>query len=99
MISKEEIKRLAELARIKIEPSEEESLAHDFEKILSYFEELKKLDTEDVLPVTGGTENKSVFREDKEMENNFNTDILKKQFPESEKGFLKVPEIFSNDSE
>jgi len=99
MISKDEIKRLAELARIKIEPLEEEGLAHDFENILGYFDELKKLNTEDILPITGGTENKSVFREDEEIEDGFNKDLLINQFPESEKGFLKVPQIFSNDDE
>ncbi len=96
MISKEEVKRLANLARVEINEEETKSLAGDLEQILRYFEELKKLDTENVVPVTGGTENKNVFRED-ETGGEFQTEWLTKQFPEEKKGFLKIPKVFSNE--
>lgn len=92
-IDKKSLEHLAELARLELNPEEEEKLLSDFEKILAYFEELKSLDTSGVEPMTGGTDLKNIFREDEERENTNKGEGID-AFPESEGGFLKVPPVF-----
>ena len=92
-ISKTELRHLAELARIKLMPEEEDTLLRDLDGILAHFEELRSLDTSSVAPMTGGTDLRNVFRKDDEREN---TDRGGggDAFPEIDRGFLKVPPIF-----
>jgi aspartyl-tRNA(Asn)/glutamyl-tRNA(Gln) amidotransferase subunit C len=47
---KEEVEKVAENARIKIDDAEAEGLAEDFNEILEMFETLDQIDTEDVDP-------------------------------------------------
>ena len=92
-INKEELEHLAKLARLELDPSEEEKLLADLGNILEHFKELQELDTTNVLPMTGGTDLKNAFREDTEHENT-NRGAGTEAFPESEKGFLKIPAVF-----
>ncbi len=92
-INKKELEHLAELARIKLDPKEEEKLIADLGAILDHFKELEELDTKNVPPMTGGTDLMSVFREDAERENT-NRGAGVDAFPESQDGFLKVPPVF-----
>ncbi len=55
--------------------------------------ELKKVDTEGVTPLSGGTDLNRVFRKDTETEQN-NSAALRGAFPDSKNGYLKVPKIF-----
>lgn len=92
-ITKRELEHLAELARIELDPKEEEKLLKDLASIIDYIKELQELDTANVEPMTGGTDLRNVFRGDTEREN---TDCGAgiEAFPESEDGFLKVPPVF-----
>jgi|GEM_PF-138394 aspartyl-tRNA(Asn)/glutamyl-tRNA(Gln) amidotransferase subunit C len=92
-ISKEELRHLADLARIKIDPKEEDKLIKDLGSILGHFEELQELDTTTVAPMTGGTDLKNVFRNDTEREST-NRGAGLEAFPESKNGFLKIPPVF-----
>lgn len=93
MLSKKDLERLAELARIELKKSEEEKLLADLEKILGHFEELKEVNTEGVAPLSGGTFVKNVLRKDGEGER-LPAEKAVVQFPEKEKGFLKIPPVF-----
>jgi aspartyl-tRNA(Asn)/glutamyl-tRNA(Gln) amidotransferase subunit C len=92
-ITKHELEHLAALARIELDPKEEEKILKDLVEILGYFSELQKLDTANVPPMTGGTDLINIFREDTERENT-NRGAGTEAFPESEGGFLKVPPVF-----
>jgi len=93
MLSKKDLEKLANLARMDLKPAEEEKLLKDLGKILDYFEELKEVDTEKIEPLTGGTESQDVFRED-------DSDLVLDKgpaidaFPEKSGGYLKVPPVF-----
>jgi aspartyl-tRNA(Asn)/glutamyl-tRNA(Gln) amidotransferase subunit C len=92
------IKHLAKLARIELTAEEETHLLQDLAKILHHFEELQALPTDNVIPMTGGTRLKNVFRNDDERASSHKDVIeenIQAQFPEQEKGFLKVPPVFS----
>jgi len=94
-IDRETLSHIAKLARLRLEPEEEEKLLRDLDQILNYFEELKELDTEGVKPVNGGTYLKDVFRADGYP---LGSEQGKGEsaFPKSDKGFLKVPPVFKS---
>lgn len=93
MLTKKDLEKLAELARMELKPGGEEGILRDLTKILNHFEELKEVDTEGVAPMTGGTESENVFRED---DNDLNLEKNKalEAFPDRSGGYLKVPPIF-----
>jgi aspartyl/glutamyl-tRNA(Asn/Gln) amidotransferase C subunit len=92
-ITKHELEHLAKLARIELRPHEEERLIKDLNEILTYVEELKKLDTTNVPPMTGGTDLRNIFRDDSGSENT-NRGAGVEAFPSTENGYLKTPPVF-----
>ncbi len=93
-IGKKELEHLANLARIELHAHEEEKLLHDLEAILAHFDELKEVNTDNVAPLTGGTELKNIFREEVAPEIPFDAGLLREMFPDVERGYLKVPPVF-----
>ena len=99
-IGKHELEHLAKLARIELDPKEEEKLLKDLGSILENFKELQALDTSAVAPMTGGTDLRNVFREDAKENSedggpeNTNQGAGVEAFPESKNGFLKIPPVF-----
>jgi len=49
-ITRDEVRRVAALARLRLEPEEEERLTADLDHILEAFARLQSLDTRDVAP-------------------------------------------------
>ena len=92
-INKQDLERLAELARIELDPKEEEKLLKDLGNILEHFKILQELPTEHVTPMAGGTDLMNVFREDEERVNT-NRGAGVEAFPETKDGFLKIPPVF-----
>ena len=88
-----DVEYFARLARIKLTEAEKTRLAKELGDILVHVEELKEVDTKDVVPMTGGTDLRSVYRED---EPNIFDDCGKgpANFPDRKDGFLRVPKIF-----
>ena len=100
-ISKSELEHLAKLARVELDPKEEEKLLKDLGAILDYFKELQKLDTTNVPPMAGGTDLRNVFREDAKKNDgedggpeSTNRGAGVDAFPEKQDGFLKIPPVF-----
>ena len=61
---KKTLEYLAELGRIELAESEKSKLLKDLQEILNHFQELEKLDTSNVEPMSGGTFQQNIFRED-----------------------------------
>lgn len=99
-IGKRELDHLAKLARIELDPAEEEKLLKDLGNILEHFKELQALDTANIPSMAGGTDLMNVFREDgvneTTGEGHENTDrgAGVDAFPESKDGYNKVPPVF-----
>lgn len=55
MTAIEDVAKIAELARLDIEPDQLESVSSNFSEILEYFNRLKKVDTSGVEPVYHAT--------------------------------------------
>jgi aspartyl-tRNA(Asn)/glutamyl-tRNA(Gln) amidotransferase subunit C len=95
MITKEEVLKLADLARIEVADDEIESIRQKMEGILEYVSEVQKLsDEEGVSVVPEAGENRNVLREDEDPhEGGKYTESIIKNAPEKEGGYIKVRKI------
>jgi len=92
MISKEEVKHIAGLARIGMNEKEIEKFSKDLSSILDFVEQLKEVDVAGVEPTAHITGLENKYREDKNEEFE-NTDGIKKLFPEEKNGYDKVKSV------
>ena len=91
-ISKEQVKKVAELARIELNEDEIDHHSFQLEKILDYINQLEKIDTENIPCTTRAIEVVNVVRNDineKFEETNQILDLA----PSREDDFFKVPKI------
>ena len=91
MVTKEEIKNLASLARIEFSPEEEENLVREIDSILSYVGEIKNMDSGDgseILVVRNVMREDEVTHEDGEY-----TESLLSNAPNREGKYFKVKKI------
>jgi aspartyl/glutamyl-tRNA(Asn/Gln) amidotransferase C subunit len=97
MATVEEVKKLAELSRIKIADDELEKFTSEFDATLGYISQLEKLDVSHV-DVGATPPLHNVMREDGEpyAPGTF-TEKLVKQFSAREGNLLSVKKIISND--
>ena len=92
-ISKEDIKHLEELARVKFnEKQEEERLAKDLGGILGYVDQLKEADVSGVEEMTHSVSLKNIFRKDSNKQSELVAELIN-AFPEKENNYLKVKAI------
>ncbi|MCX6786303.1 MAG: Asp-tRNA(Asn)/Glu-tRNA(Gln) amidotransferase subunit GatC [Candidatus Kaiserbacteria bacterium] len=96
MATKEEVKKLATLARIKIDDADLEKFTSEFDAILAYIGQLEKLELSDVKEEIPALHN--VMREDgKPHAPSAYTEKIVTQFPASEKNALVVKQIISHE--
>ena len=91
-ITKNEVKKVAHLARLELDEDEINKHAVQLEKILEYIKQLEKIDTIDVPCTTRAIEVINVFRKD-EKKNYDSTDELLELGPSKEDKYFKVPKI------
>ena len=90
---KNDIQKLAGLARIRISKEELSGLEKDFEGILVYISQIQKA-TGGVFEEDIGNGLRNVFREDENPhESGIHTEALLAQTPKREKNYLKVKKI------
>lgn len=92
VFDKKTLEYLAELGRIELTEAEKPKLLKDLQEILNYFQELQKIDTTNTEPMSGGTLQGNIFRDD-EIKEEKNEKLIE-AFPKQEKEFLKVPPVF-----
>lgn len=93
-VTRVEIKKIAELARLEFNDDELENYTVEMNKILEYVEQLKELDTTNVKPLSHPIENNNVFREDIQRVSVDRESALKNA-PESSSEYFKVPKVIS----
>lgn len=91
-LSREEVQRIALLARLALTPAEEVELVAHFDKVLTYMEKLNELQTEHVEPTAHAVAVPSPLRDDR-VTNQPNTEALLANAPAREADFFKVPKI------
>ncbi|USK34221.1 Asp-tRNA(Asn)/Glu-tRNA(Gln) amidotransferase subunit GatC [Bacillus sp. F19] len=91
-ISKEEVKHVANLARLAITEEETEMLTTQLDAIITFAEQLNELDTTGVEPTTHVLEMKNILREDK-AEKGLPVEDVVKNAPDHKDGYIRVPSI------
>ncbi|MFA7319754.1 MAG: Asp-tRNA(Asn)/Glu-tRNA(Gln) amidotransferase subunit GatC [Parcubacteria group bacterium] len=92
MISKDEIKHIAALARVGLDEVEMEKISKDLSSILDWMEELKTADVEGVEPTAHITGLANRMRNDTAREFG-NKEGIVKLFPEEKNGYDKVKSV------
>jgi len=94
MISKEQVKHIAYLAKLKLTEEEVERFQKELSKILDYFQKLKEVNVEGIEPMSHSIWVENVMREDgEEKKYKFEFENLEEQFSLKEDGYLKVRKI------
>jgi aspartyl-tRNA(Asn)/glutamyl-tRNA(Gln) amidotransferase subunit C len=93
-ITKEEVKKVANLARLELNENEINNHAEQLEKILDYIKQLEKIDTDDIPCTTRAIEVKNVFRKDEKKNSDCNDELLELG-PSIEDKYFKVPKIIN----
>ena len=93
-ITKEEVKKVAHLARLELNENEINNHAQQLEKILDYIRQLEKIDTDEVSCTTRAIEVLNVFRNDEKKNFDCYKEILELA-PSREDKYFKVPKIIN----
>ena len=75
-INKEEVKKVAHLARLELNEHEINNHAEQLEKILEYIKQLEKIDTDSVPSTTRAIEVINVFRKDEKKNSDCTEELL-----------------------
>ena len=94
MIDKEQVRKVAHLARLGLTPEEEEQFTTQLGNILDYFEQLSELNVSDVPPTTRAIDVSNITRPD-ELQPYSDRDLILESAPDQEGDFFKVPKILN----
>jgi len=91
-LTREDVQRVAVLARLRLTPEEETRLTEQLDHILAYMEKLTELDTSEVEPFNHSVEAVNALRPDK-VTNRPDADAVLANAPDRDNTFFKVPKI------
>ncbi|RME61736.1 MAG: Asp-tRNA(Asn)/Glu-tRNA(Gln) amidotransferase subunit GatC [Candidatus Dadabacteria bacterium] len=91
-ITKEQLVKVAYLARLKLSEEEALQLKDDLNKVLNYVEQLNELNVEEVEPVSHVFEIETPFREDEAVYIE-NTEKYLENIPDRSGRYIRVPLI------
>jgi aspartyl-tRNA(Asn)/glutamyl-tRNA(Gln) amidotransferase subunit C len=95
-IDREQVRKIAHLARLEITAAEEAEFTARLNSILEYFELLSELDTENIPPTTRAIETSNITRRD-ELKPFPAKNALLEAAPEQQGDFFRVPQIMNSD--
>lgn len=95
-ISSEQVRHVANLARLEISEEETESFREQLDRMITFAEQLNELDTDGVEPTSHVLDMKNVMREDAAKHGLPQSDVVKNA-PDHQGGFIKVPSIMNED--
>ncbi len=91
-LDQETVRRIAYLARIRVEDERLEQIAGELDGILHWVEQLSEVDTDGVDPMTSVTEEIPPLRSDVVNDGNCRDKVLANA-PDPEDGFYTVPKV------
>jgi aspartyl-tRNA(Asn)/glutamyl-tRNA(Gln) amidotransferase subunit C len=94
MIDRDQVRKVANLARLELTPEEEEQFTTQLGNILDYVQQLSELDVTDVAPTTRAIDVSNVTREDK-LQPYADREAILNSAPQQEGEFFKVPKIMN----
>lgn len=95
MISKEEVKHIAKLARLELSAREIEKYQKELSSILDYIEKLKEVDVSKIEPTSHALDIENVTREDKieSQKSKIKDQNLVEMAPDKKNNYIKVKSI------
>lgn len=91
-VTEKDVKYIANLARLQLNPEEVKAFAGDMNKILKYMDQLNEVDTENVEPLEHVIELESRLRKDEAKAPLSHDDALKNA-PEADSDYFRVPKV------
>ena len=91
-VDNDTVRRIAFLARLKVEPEKLEDTKSEFNKILDWIEQLNEVNTDNVEPLESVNDEHLKLRDDVVTEGNQRDEILANA-PLSEYGYFVVPKV------
>ncbi len=91
-VTRDDVRKIANLARLKFSPEEEEKLTGELNEILNYMDKLNELDTSGVEPLYHVIEMDTVFREDR-VKPSLSQEEALQNAPRKFGGFFTVPKV------
>ena len=91
-VNRQEVQRVALLARLDLSEAETDELVAHFDKVLAYMDKLNELDTDGVEPLAHAVEMETPLRDDR-VTSQAGADTLLQNAPQRQADFLKVPKI------
>lgn len=91
-ISKDQVKHVANLARLAVTDEEVDMFTKQLDDIIKYAEQLNELDTEKVVPTTHVLDLKNVMRKDESRKWLTQEEALKNA-PDKKDGQVRVPSV------
>lgn len=95
-IDREQVHKVAHLARLELTAAEEEQLTTQLSSILDYFDQLNELDTTGVEPTTRAIDVSNVTRPDT-LQPHSDREVILDSAPDRSGEFFKVPQIMGGD--
>jgi aspartyl-tRNA(Asn)/glutamyl-tRNA(Gln) amidotransferase subunit C len=95
-ITRSDVEKIAELARLELSPEETESFAQQLDSILGHIDKLNQIDTADVPPMSHsslGTEDIEYVKRDDLVRPSIGQPLATENAPDTEAGFFKVPKV------
>ena len=89
----EEVKHIANLARLELSDDELSRYRDQLSAILEYFQQIEKLDTEMVPPTTSVSTDQAALRTD-QIRSSLPLDELLQNAPERDQWLFRVPPVF-----
>jgi aspartyl-tRNA(Asn)/glutamyl-tRNA(Gln) amidotransferase subunit C len=96
MIDSEQVRKVANLARLELTADEEAQFTTQLGSILDYIEQLNQLDVTNVAPTTRAIDVSNVTREDI-LQPYPNREAILNSAPQQEGDFFRVPKILNAD--
>lgn len=94
MISEQDVKHIAKLARLGLTEKEIKKFRKDLSSILDYMEKLKEVDVSEIEPTSHSIKMENVMRSDNGLKSKVQGSRLLDLAPETKDGYLKTKSIF-----
>jgi aspartyl-tRNA(Asn)/glutamyl-tRNA(Gln) amidotransferase subunit C len=94
-LDREDVRRIAELARLELSQGELTTLTSQLTQIVGYVEQLQAIETEGVVPLAHALELTNVFRED-QLEPGLPRDAALSNAPKHDGAYFLVPAVLGD---
>lgn len=91
MITKEDVKKTAHLAKLALQDGELQKLTRDLGNIVQYIEKLNQLDLTHITATSHAVDVSNVFRDDEVVKSQIGEEVLKRAHAED--NLFKVPKV------